>query len=92
MLTNLILKAKAHCRMASFQLSILLLAASCRLTPLHAAELIPLQAGPVTAVFDANNVFLRYIRVGGHEVLRGINAPFRRSLFINHELSTTITM
>ena len=28
-------------------------------------------------VFDADNVFLRYIRVGQHEVLRGINAPIR---------------
>lgn len=43
-------------------------------TPL---EPIPLRAGPVTAVFDAQNVFLRYIRVGSHEVLRGINAPIR---------------
>lgn len=40
-------------------------------------ELIPLRAGPVTAVFDADNVFLRYIRVGRHEILRGINAPVR---------------
>lgn len=38
---------------------------------------IPLRAGPVTAIFDADNVFLRYIRVGQHEVLRGINAPIR---------------
>lgn len=43
----------------------------------HAAEPIPLRAGPVTMVFDAENVFLRYIRVGPHEVLRGINAPIR---------------
>ena len=43
----------------------------------QAAEPIPLQAGPVTMVFDAENVFLRYIRVGSHEVLRGINAPIR---------------
>ena len=27
--------------------------------------------------FDADNVFLRYLRVGEHEVLRGINAPIR---------------
>jgi len=40
-------------------------------------ESIPLRAGPVTMVFDADNVFLRYIRVGQHEVLRGINAPVR---------------
>ena len=43
----------------------------------RAAEPIPLRAGPVTMVFDADNVFLRYIRVGPHEVLRGINAPIR---------------
>jgi D-apionolactonase len=42
-----------------------------------AGEPIPLRAGPVTMVFDADNVFLRYIRVGQHEVLRGINAPIR---------------
>ena len=43
----------------------------------HAGDLIPLQAGPITMVFDADNVFLRYVRVGSHEVLRGINAPIR---------------
>jgi hypothetical protein len=42
-----------------------------------AGEPIPLSAGPVTMVFDSDNVFLRYIRVGKHEVLRGINAPIR---------------
>ncbi len=35
----------------------------------QAGEPIPLRAGPVTAEFDADNVFLRYIRVGQHEVL-----------------------
>ncbi len=40
-------------------------------------EPIPLRAGPVTALFDADNVFLRYVRVGPHEVLRGVNAPIR---------------
>jgi D-apionolactonase len=45
--------------------------------PAAAAEPIPLRAGPVTMSFDADNVFLRYIRVGQHEVLRGINAPIR---------------
>ena len=44
---------------------------------IHAGEPIPLRAGPVTMVFDAENVFLRYVRVGSHEVLRGINAPIR---------------
>ncbi len=43
----------------------------------RAGEPIPLRAGPVTMVFDADNVFLRYVRVGSHEVLRGINAPIR---------------
>ena len=45
--------------------------------PGTAAEPIPLRAGPVTMSFDAENVFLRYIKVGEHEVLRGINAPVR---------------
>ena len=27
--------------------------------------------------FDAENVFLRYVRLGDHEILRGINAPIR---------------
>lgn len=45
--------------------------------PARAAEPIPLRAGPVTMSFDADNVFLRHIRVGSHEVLRGINAPIR---------------
>ena len=43
----------------------------------HGTEPIPLRAGPVTMVFDADNVFLRYVRVGSHEILRGINAPIR---------------
>ena len=45
--------------------------------PATAAEPIPLRAGPVTMIFDVDNVFLRYVRVGDHEVLRGINAPIR---------------
>ena len=65
------------CRGVSFTLAIMLLVAGWTLNPLQAAEPIPLRAGPVTAVFDADNVFLRYIRVGRHEVLRGINAPVR---------------
>ena len=59
------------------QLAILLLAASCKLSLLNAAAPIPLRAGPVAMVFDADNVFLRYIRVGPHEILRGINVPIR---------------
>ena len=58
-------------------LAILVMFASWRTTVLHAADPIPLRAGPVSMVFDAENVFLRYIRVGKHEVLRGINAPVR---------------
>jgi hypothetical protein len=55
-----------------------LLVAMALITPTgKAADQIPLRAGPVTMVFDAENVFLRYIRVGEHEVLRGINAPIR---------------
>lgn len=46
-------------------------------TTASAGKPIPLRAGPVTMVFDADNVFLRYVRVGPHEVLRGINAPIR---------------
>ena len=42
-----------------------------------AAEPISLRAGLVTMIFDADNVFTRYIRVGQHEVLRGITAPIR---------------
>ena len=49
----------------------------------QAGDLIPLRAGSVSMVFDAENVFLRYIRVGEHEVLRGINAPIR-----NHNWAT----
>ena len=55
----------------------LLLALSTLTSTLSAREPIPLQAGPVSMVFDADNVFLRYIRIGEHEILRGINAPIR---------------
>ncbi|HIK96388.1 MAG: hypothetical protein ABGX07_01440 [Pirellulaceae bacterium] len=75
---KLISKTTRTCRGVSFQLAILLLlAASWKLTPLRAAEPIALRAGPVTMVFDADNVFLRYVRIGPHEILRGINAPIR---------------
>lgn len=47
------------------------------LATVHADEPIQLRAGPVSMVFDADNVFLRYLRVGEHEILRGINAPIR---------------
>ena len=42
-----------------------------------AADPLPLRAGPVTMSFDVENAFLRYLRTGPHEVLRGINAPVR---------------
>ena len=51
------------------------------LTAIHAAEPIPLRAGPLTMVFDVDNAFLRYIRAGSHEVLRGINAPIRNHVW-----------
>ncbi len=53
------------------------LCVSAQAAVVRGAELIPLRAGPVSMVFDAENVFLRYLRVGPHEVLRGINAPIR---------------
>ena len=55
----------------------LMLVATLIASTASAAKPIPLRAGPVTMIFDADNVFLRYIRVGEHEVLRGINAPIR---------------
>ena len=44
---------------------------------LLAADLLSLRAGPVTMSFDVENAFLRHLRTGSHEVLRGINAPVR---------------
>ena len=38
---------------------------------------IPLRAGPVTAVFDPAIAFLRYIKYGDHEILRGVYAAVR---------------
>jgi hypothetical protein len=46
----------------------------------HAAEPtkpLNLRAGPLSMIFDAENAFLRYIKIGKHEILRGINAPIR---------------
>ena len=45
------------------------------------AEPIPLSAGPLTMVFDADKAFLRYVRAGPYEVLRGINAPIRNQFW-----------
>jgi hypothetical protein len=74
-------------RSLSFQLAEFFRSASWKLTPLillvactsfaAAVEPIPLRAGPLTMVLDVDNVLLRYVRVGEHEVLRGINAPVR---------------
>ena len=46
-------------------------------TNVLAAEPIPLRAGPLSMVFDADKAMLRYLRVGQTEVLQGINAPIR---------------
>lgn len=59
------------------QVALVVVACGVNATPLQAADPIRLHAGPVSMRFDAENVFLRYIRVGDHEVLRGINAPVR---------------
>ena len=50
-------------------------------TTTHAADPIELRAGPMTMVFEPDNAFLRYVRVGQHEVLLGINAPIRNELW-----------
>jgi len=55
----------------------LLLALTFPFLSANATEPIALRAGPATMSFDPDNVFLRYLRVGEHEVLRGINAPIR---------------
>ena len=46
-----------------------------------AAQPIPLSAGPVSMMFDVDNAILRFVRVGDHEILRGINAPVRNRLW-----------
>lgn len=46
-----------------------------------AAEPIPLRAGPLTMVFEPDNAFLRYIKLGSDEVLRGISAPVRNQFW-----------
>ena len=47
----------------------------------HAAKSIPLQAGPVSMIFEPDNAFLRYVNLGSHEILRGINAPIRNQFW-----------
>lgn len=38
---------------------------------------LPLQAGPLTMIFEPDNGFLRYIRLGDHEVVRNIYGVVR---------------
>jgi hypothetical protein len=59
------------------RIPLILLWAFLSITASHAAESIPLRAGPVTMVFEPDNAFLRYIKVGPQEILRGITAPVR---------------
>lgn len=42
-------------------------------------DVISLQAGPVSAIFDVETASLRYVRLGGHEVVRAIYAAVRDS-------------
>lgn len=66
-----------------FQIAALTVAFAALLTgpAVPAADPIPLRAGPVTLMFDADLAFVRYVRVGKHEVLRGINAPIRNDIW-----------
>ena len=41
------------------------------------AEGIPLTAGPVSMLFEPQNAFLRYIRLGEIEILRGVYVAVR---------------
>ncbi len=43
----------------------------------NSAEPVVLRAGPLTMQLDTEHANLRYIRLGPHEVLRGITAPIR---------------
>src|SRR5437867_1467649 len=40
-------------------------------------EVIPLRAGPLSMIFETKNAFLRYIRLGDREVLRGVYVAVR---------------
>jgi D-apionolactonase len=59
----------------------LLLIALLSHTRTPAAEPIPLRAGPMSMIFEPDNAFLRYLKVGNDEVLRGINAPVRNQFW-----------
>ena len=50
-------------------------------TQARAAAPIPLRAGPLSMVFEPDNAFLRYVKLGPHEVLRGIYAPVRNQVW-----------
>jgi D-apionolactonase len=62
-------------------ITLLLLWALLFATATEAADPIPLRAGPVSMVFEPDNAFLRYIKVGPHEILRGITAPVRNQFW-----------
>ncbi len=62
-------------------ISLLVLWALVSATGTQAAAPIPLRAGPVTMVFEPDNAFLRYVKVGPHEILRGITAPVRNQFW-----------
>jgi len=38
---------------------------------------LSLRAGPLTMIFEPDNAFLRYIRLGDHEIIRNIYAVVR---------------
>src|SRR5688500_1989282 len=46
-----------------------------------AAEAIELTAGPLTLVFEPEIAFVRYVRAGDREILRGIYAAVRDSVW-----------
>ena len=60
---------------------LLLLSAVLSMPKIQAAAPIRLRAGPVTMVFEPDNAFLRYVKVGPHEILRGITAPVRNQFW-----------
>ncbi|MEQ1831085.1 MAG: hypothetical protein ABL921_34375, partial [Pirellula sp.] len=42
-------------------------------------KLLPLAAGPLSMMFDSENAFLRYVRFGDLEIVRGVFAAVRDS-------------
>ena len=76
LLTNSSSPRKMKCRLLG-----ILFVAFLASPPAPAADPIPLRAGPLTMQFEPDNAFLRYVRIGEHEVLRGINAPIRDALW-----------